>query len=130
MQNEDFSGSQSGESNISETHVDQTVDVGFTITHQDSGILCEYLEFQAADTDLQTRIIEKVMAELYLLHPDNTPFDKKEASKVCGIYSFTISLLMVFSRKYRNDSTTITPALGVTTPNLLRSGPPGMPSIT
>ena len=86
MQNEYFSDSLSRESDHSQSHNDQALNVGFTITPQDSGILQEYLEeFQAADTDVRTRIVEKVMAELYLLRPANTPFDKKEASKVCCI---------------------------------------------
>ncbi|KAH9172395.1 hypothetical protein EDB89DRAFT_1906250 [Lactarius sanguifluus] len=45
-------------------------------------ILQEYLqEFQAADTSLRTRIIEKAMAQLYLLRPASAPFDKKVATK-------------------------------------------------
>jgi hypothetical protein len=96
MENEYFSDSQFGESEPSKVHHGDTIPVGFTITHQDSGILQEYLDdFRVADTDLRTRIIEKVMAELYLLRPSNTPFDKNEASNVCGIYESVITLLIV-----------------------------------
>jgi hypothetical protein len=87
MQNDYFSDSQAGESDHSQSHHDETINVGFAITPQDSTILQEYLEeFQEADTALRTRIIEKVTAELYLRRPSSMPFDKKEASKVCNIY--------------------------------------------
>ncbi|KAH9177960.1 hypothetical protein EDB89DRAFT_2064338 [Lactarius sanguifluus] len=57
-------------------------DLGFSITPQDADILQEYLqEFQAANTSLHSRIIEKAMAQLYLLCPASAPFDKKVATK-------------------------------------------------
>lgn len=86
MQNEYFSDSpsQSGASEISPTHNEQTIDTGFTITPKDVDVLQQYLdEFQEADTTLRTRIIEKAMGELYQLRPVSMHFDKKEASKVC-----------------------------------------------
>ena len=87
MENEFSSDSDSRESVVSQSHDDQTVHSGFAITPKDTEILQQYLEeFQEADSSLRTKIIEKAMAELYLLRPDNTPFDKKEASKVCRIY--------------------------------------------
>jgi hypothetical protein len=85
MQNEYLSNSDSGESEPGFTS--QPMNAGFTITPQDIDILQQYLEeFQEADTSLRTKIIEKVMAELYQLRPTNTHFDKKEASKVYRIY--------------------------------------------
>jgi hypothetical protein len=84
MQNEYFSDSHTGDSDVSPTQDEQATDTGFTITPQDTVILQQYLdEFQEADTNLRSKIIEKAMAELYQLRPVNTPFDKKEASKVC-----------------------------------------------
>jgi hypothetical protein len=57
---------------------------GFTITSQDTIILKGYLEdFQQANTETRTKILEKVMGELYSLRPPNSAFDKKEAKKVC-----------------------------------------------
>lgn len=130
MPNEYFSDSPSGASDVSQSHNEETT-VGFAITPQDSGILQEYLEeFQVVDTGVRTRMIERIVAELYLLWPANVSFDKMEASKVCGIYSFIILFLIFCSRKYRNGSTTTTLALSVTTPSLLGSGLPEMPFIT
>ena len=55
----------------------------FTITHQDAGILKQYLdEFQQANTGDRANIIQKAMAEIYQLQPPNSAFDKKEAGKV------------------------------------------------
>ncbi|KAH9176173.1 hypothetical protein EDB89DRAFT_2065978 [Lactarius sanguifluus] len=83
MQSEDTSNSvNSGESEVSQSHRVQSADPGFSITPQDADILQEYLqEFQAANTSLRTRIIEKAMAQLYLLCPASAPFDKKVATK-------------------------------------------------
>jgi hypothetical protein len=82
MQNEYFSNAESGDGSAS-----PPVNTGFAFTPQDIDILQNYLEeFQKADTSLRTKIIEKVMAELYWLRPASTPFDKKEATKVCRIY--------------------------------------------
>ncbi|KAH9167727.1 hypothetical protein EDB89DRAFT_1909818 [Lactarius sanguifluus] len=80
---EDTSNSvNGGESEVSQSHRVQSADPGFSITPQDADILQEYLqEFQAANTSLRTRIIEKAMAQLYLLHPASAPFDKKVATK-------------------------------------------------
>jgi hypothetical protein len=66
---------------------------GFVITPQDSNVLMEHLdEFQDADTDLRTKIVDTVMGKLYVLRPDNTPFDKGEARKVCLISLYVILL--------------------------------------
>ncbi|KAH9163430.1 hypothetical protein EDB89DRAFT_1912659 [Lactarius sanguifluus] len=80
---EDTSDSvNSGESKVSQSHRVQSADPGFSITPQDTDISQEYLqEFQAANTSLHTRIIEKAMAQLYLLCPASAPFDKKVATK-------------------------------------------------
>jgi hypothetical protein len=84
MQNEYFSDSHSGESDVSPTHDEQATNTHFVITPQDADILQQYLEeFQEADTSLRNKIIERAMAALYQLRPANTPFNKKEASKVC-----------------------------------------------
>jgi hypothetical protein len=54
MQNEYFSDSHTGDSNVSLTHDEQATDTGFTITPQDTVILQQYLdEFQEADTNLR-----------------------------------------------------------------------------
>jgi hypothetical protein len=56
---------------------------GFAITSDDAEILQQYLEeFEHAETAVRTRLIERAMAELYMLRPPNTPFDKAEISKV------------------------------------------------
>lgn len=146
MPNEYFSDSQSRDSQSGSSqsedskcgpsapalvNMGQTIHKAFEITQDDTSILQEYLqEFQQADTGIRTRMIEKVMAELYLLRAPNTPFDKMDASKVCGIHSSMIQLLTLCSRKYRNGSITITLALRATIPNLLASGLQGIPFIT
>ncbi|KAH8978646.1 hypothetical protein EDB86DRAFT_3151891 [Lactarius hatsudake] len=83
MQNDSFSSSDhSSDSAHPESDREQPVKLGFSITPQDRDVLQEYLqEFQEADTDDRTRIVEKAMAKLYHLRPVNTPFDKKDASK-------------------------------------------------
>jgi hypothetical protein len=84
MQSEYFSGSQSGDLDSSLSDNDHAMGTGFSITHKDAGILQQYLdEFQAGDLALQMKIIEKAMAEIYRLQLMNSPFDKKEARKVC-----------------------------------------------
>ncbi|KAH9009634.1 hypothetical protein EDB85DRAFT_2162478 [Lactarius pseudohatsudake] len=66
----------------SESDGEQPAKSGFSITPQDRVVLQEYLEeFQEADPDERTRIIERAMAKLYHLRPVDTPFDKKDASK-------------------------------------------------
>ena len=55
----------------------------FKLTPQDITILKEYLaEIKDADTQSKKRIIEKVMGEMYVLHPKNSAFEKKEAKEV------------------------------------------------
>ncbi|KAH9007820.1 hypothetical protein EDB85DRAFT_2165197 [Lactarius pseudohatsudake] len=66
----------------SESDGEQPAKSGFSITPQDRVVLQEYLEeFQEANPDERTRIIERAMAKLYHLRPVDTPFDKKDASK-------------------------------------------------
>jgi hypothetical protein len=127
MQNEYFSVSQSGPSDHSDGDNDQSIHSGFEITPEDSAILQGYLqEFQGADTKPRANILERVMAQLYLLRPPNSPFDKMDARKVCGAYLYMIARLILCFRKFRNGSTIITPALGVSIPNSLASGLAGM----
>ena len=84
MQTEYSSYPESRLSIPSRDYDDQIINVGFTINSQDSSILQEYLEeFKKGDTGLWTRIIEKAMAELYILRPADTQFDKNEARTVC-----------------------------------------------
>lgn len=80
MQSEgnDLSKSPSGDSIL-----DDTEDIGFSMTPDDAGILQQYLEeFEHTETAVHTRLIERAMAELYMLRPPNTPFNKAEVSKV------------------------------------------------
>jgi hypothetical protein len=88
MQNEYFSdSSNTGQSEVAPTHAEQAMNTGFAITPQDADVLQQHLEeFQGADTSLRSKIIEKAMTELYQLRPANTPFNKKEASKVSHMY--------------------------------------------
>ncbi|KAH8992193.1 hypothetical protein EDB92DRAFT_1816038 [Lactarius akahatsu] len=83
MQMDDTSNSDNGgESEVSQSQRELSTDPGFSITPRDADILQEYLQdFQAADTSLRTRIIEKAMAQLYLLRPTSAQFDKKVATK-------------------------------------------------
>jgi hypothetical protein len=56
---------------------------GFSITPQDANILKGYLEdFQKADTETRTKVLERAMGEIYALRPPNSAFDKKVAKKV------------------------------------------------
>jgi len=101
MQHEYFSDSKSGGSAHSEGNIgnsaheghnndksgDESKNEDFKISDKDALILQEYvLEFKEGDTELRIRIIEKVMAEMYLLRPPNTPFDKVDAKEVCVMY--------------------------------------------
>jgi hypothetical protein len=57
--------------------------VAFSITARDSAVLQNYLkDFQNGNAALHTKIIQKVMAELYQLCPANTSFDKLNVAKV------------------------------------------------
>lgn len=54
----------------------------------------EYLdEFQGADTELRTKIIDTVLGKLYVLRPVNALFDKMEARKVRLSSLYMIQLL-------------------------------------
>lgn len=82
MQTGSPSDSHSGGSDVSSAHDEHAS--GFTITSRDSDILQNYLdEFQEANTNLRTIVIERAMAQLYELRPVSAPFDKKDAKKVC-----------------------------------------------
>jgi hypothetical protein len=57
---------------------------GFKITPQDANILEGYMDdFEQADTQTRSNILEKAMGEMYRLRPENSIFDKKEAKQVC-----------------------------------------------
>ncbi|KAF8263344.1 hypothetical protein EI94DRAFT_1704055 [Lactarius quietus] len=51
----------------------------FKVTPEDANILNEYIvEFQEGNTGARNTLLERVMGELYNLHPSDTPFDKKD----------------------------------------------------
>ncbi|KAF8262889.1 hypothetical protein EI94DRAFT_1808105 [Lactarius quietus] len=53
---------------------------GFTITPKDASVLREHIEeFQSADTDDRTKLLEQMVRKLYAFRPANTVFDKNEA---------------------------------------------------
>jgi hypothetical protein len=71
---------------------EETVPTGFVIASDDAEILQEYLEeFEVADTATRTRIVERAMAQLYMLRPPNTGFNKVEARKVCNMHRTFLS---------------------------------------
>jgi len=132
MQNDSVSTSDgsSDSSQHSGSKREQPVKSGFSITPQDRVVLQECLEeFQQGDTDDRPRIIERAMAKLYLLRPVNTPFDKKDARKVCLGYADMWISLIPDSRKFRNGFITALSAPGVNTSNSPANGPPAMHSI-
>jgi hypothetical protein len=131
MQNDSSSTSVgSRDSAHPESNREQPAESGFSITPQDGVVLQEYLEeFQEADPDERTRIIERAMVKLYHLRPVDTPFDKKVASKVCLGYADMRISLIPDSRKFRNGSITALSAPGVNTSNSPANGPPAMHSI-
>jgi hypothetical protein len=125
------SDSLSGASDISEAHLGEAANLGFTITPQDMQILQHYLEeFQEDDSSARAQLIDRIMGELYRLRPVNSPFDKKDAKKVwhsshdlqsaCG--------LILCYRKFRNGFITTTVTPGVNTSSLPANGLLGMPS--
>lgn len=135
MQSEDHSDALTGDSAHSDAHIEDIVNIGFTITPQDTNILQHYLEeFQGGDTSARTALIDKIMGELYRLRPVNTPFDKKDARKVWHSFSDVQGAcggcgLIICYRKSRSGSTITTVTLGVSTSGLPASGLVGMPSI-
>ena len=83
MQDQYSSDIRTETSQLSADHNEQGRNIGFTITTEDSEILLEHLdEFQDADTDLRTKIINTAMGRLYVNRPDDASFDKGEARTV------------------------------------------------
>lgn len=75
--------SSSGESERPSHSAISPIGEQFAITPSDASILNGYLEeFQKADTESRSRILERAMGELYALRPSHSTFDKKEAKKV------------------------------------------------
>lgn len=106
---------------------------GFVITPDDAVILKEYLEeFEHAETTLRTRIVERAMAELYILRPPNAAFDKVQARKVCTILLIlSIYLLTIqYHRKLGGGSLTALTPPSASIPNLHANGPPEVSSIS
>ncbi|KAN0126221.1 hypothetical protein V8E53_015266 [Lactarius tabidus] len=75
-----------GPSGISDQ--EEPVPTGFIITSADAAILQDYLDdFEHADTAAQATIVERAMAQLYMLcpppppPPPHVPFDKVDAAK-------------------------------------------------
>jgi hypothetical protein len=55
----------------------------FSLTREDKELLSEHLEeFGEGDVDMRSTIIENSMAELVMLRPAGTPFNKEQASGV------------------------------------------------
>ncbi|KAF8271899.1 hypothetical protein EI94DRAFT_1697896 [Lactarius quietus] len=55
----------------------------FKVTPEDANILNEYfVEFQEGNTGAGNTLLERVMGELYNLHPAETPFDKRDIKQV------------------------------------------------
>ena len=89
MQSAHISGSHgsnasSGEPEIPSGPTMHPPATAFKITAQDTNILDMYIdEFEQADTQMRSKILEKVMGALYRLRPGNSMFDKKEAKQAC-----------------------------------------------
>ena len=89
-----FSSSHFGGSAPSLPHDEQGAKPDFKIGDAEADILQTYLqEFQEADTSLRVKIIEKTMAELYMLQPEDTPFEKKEVREVCFMSVYALAYL-------------------------------------
>jgi hypothetical protein len=89
-----LSNSHLGGSTPSLPHDEQGAKPEFKIGGAEADILQEYLqEFQEADTSLCVKIIEKTMAEVYMLQPEDTPFNKKEVREVCFMSVYTSAYL-------------------------------------
>jgi hypothetical protein len=59
-----------------------TVDA-FIITQNDARALEKYVEeFQDGNADVRSRVVAAAMADLYMLRPETSPFNKAEANKV------------------------------------------------
>jgi len=73
-----MSESSSGDSNEA-----VPAQAGFKITPADGAILQEYLEdFGPAQKPARTKIVERAMAQLYMLRAPDTPFDKVDVGMV------------------------------------------------
>ncbi len=102
----------------------------FKITPQDVNILKGYIEeFDQADTQMRSRLLEKAIGEVYLLQPGNSVFNKKEARQVFNqTKNLSMGLLIVIhSRKSESGSTITTLPLIIKLSSLLGGGQPGMP---
>lgn len=83
MQSAHHSDAASGESEVPSHPATHPPTNGFKITLEDANIFRGYMnEFEAADTQMRRRILEKVIGEVYRLRPSNSTFDKKKAKKV------------------------------------------------
>ncbi|KAN0129861.1 hypothetical protein V8E53_012333 [Lactarius tabidus] len=61
---------------------EEPVPTGFIITSADAAILQDYLDdFEHADAAARATIVERAMAQLYMLRPPHTPFHKVDAAK-------------------------------------------------
>jgi hypothetical protein len=86
MQSPHTSDASSGESEIQvpSMPIMHPPTTSFKITPQDANILEGYMDdFEQADTQTRSNILEKAMGEMYRLRPENSVFDKKEAKQVC-----------------------------------------------
>jgi hypothetical protein len=122
--------SESLPSHPSSPHVDHPPASVFTLTREDTALLSEYIEeFQEGDADMRSTIVANAMAELVLLRPPGSPFNKDEASKVgvtLLIFVYLNNELLHAHRKSANGFTTITIGLKNNTLNSSDDGLPGM----
>jgi hypothetical protein len=108
------------------------IPTGFIITSANSAILQEYLEdFEHADKAARARIVEQAMAQLYLLRPPHTAFDKAEAGQVTYIYVQLNHMMTTICFRKSGDGFIIALILPDTsTPSSHGNGPPKVPSIS
>jgi hypothetical protein len=75
--------SESSPTRPSSPHHDNPPANIFTLTREGTALLSEYIEeYQEGDGEMRTTIVANAMAELVLLRPPGSPFNKDEASKV------------------------------------------------
>ena len=88
MQQESYLDLSPESSEALQADPDHCLNTVFLLTPADKVLLQEHLnDFQDADKGACVTIIERVMGQLYQLHPPNSSFDKKDASKVlCELY--------------------------------------------
>jgi hypothetical protein len=108
------------------------IPTGFIITPTDSAILQEYLEdFEHANKAAQARIVQRAMAELYLLRPPHVAFDKAEAGQVTYINVQLNHMMTTICFRKSGDGFTITLILpDASTPSSHSDGLPEVPSIS